>query len=132
MENKKRSGADVKKIIGVIILASEKRTVRLELTLTETEYAQLKERIKLAEIKTTTHFLRLMALRGYIITLDLKAILEPVKLVRNIASNVNQISARVNSNGSIYKADVDELKEKYEKLTGSVSEIVGYISRLET
>jgi hypothetical protein len=118
--------------MGGIILVSEKRTVRLEVTFTETEYAKLRDDMKSTGIKTMTHFLRVMALRGCIINLDLRAILEPVKLVRNIASNVNQISARVNSNGSIYKADVDELKEKCEKLTGSVSEIVGYISKLET
>ncbi len=57
--------------------------------------------------------------------------MEPVKLMRNIAGNVNQIAARVNSTGNIYAEDLAELKEKCEQLSGSVSEIVGVMNRLD-
>lgn len=109
----------------------EKRTVRLELTLSNTEYEQLKTRMGLAQIKTVNNFLRIMALKGYIINLDIKPLLEPTKLMRNISNNINQISTRVNSINNIYAEDMIELKEKYEQLSKTTSEIVGYISRLE-
>jgi hypothetical protein len=112
-------------------MGRKNRTVRLELTLSESEYGQFKERMELAGIKTTANFLRVMALKGYIINLDVKAVMEPVKLMRNIAGNVNQIAVRVNSTGNIYAEDIAELKEKCEQLSGSVSEIVGAMNRLE-
>ncbi len=112
-------------------MGRKNRTVRLELTLSETEYVQFKERMELAQITTAANFLRIMALKGYIINLDVKAVMEPVKLMRNIAGNVNQIAARVNSTGSFYAEDLAELKEKCEQLSGSVSETVGVINRLD-
>jgi hypothetical protein len=111
-------------------MGRKNRPVRLELTLSEAEYGQFKERMELAQVTSAAYFLRIMALQGYIISLDVKAILEPVKLMRNIADNVNQIAARVNATGNIYTEDLTELKEKCGQLSGSVSEIVGYMNRL--
>jgi hypothetical protein len=82
-------------------------------------------------IQTVTHYLRKMALNGYIINFDLKTILEPIKLMRNISNNVNQITARVNSTNNIYAEDITELKEKYGELSNSVSKIMNYFSELD-
>jgi hypothetical protein len=119
------------KKIGAIVMENKKRPVRLELTLTNDEYEQLKERMESVQIKTVANYLRIMAFKGYIINLDMKAMLEPVKLMRNISSNINQIAVRVNSTDSLYAEDVAELEDNYSELSKSVSEIIGYISRLE-
>ena len=108
----------------------EKRTIRLEVTLNATEHEQLRERMAAAHVKTASNFLRIMALKGYVINIDLRTMLEPVKLMRNISSNINQISMRVNSTNNIYADDITELKEYYSQLSENVSKIVGYISQI--
>lgn len=112
-------------------MGKDKRIIRLEATFNNEEYGKLKERIGQTNIKTMSNYLRTMALKGYIINLDLKEILEPVRLMRSISSNINQISAIVNSTDSIYAEDISELNEKYKELSKSIAEIIGYISRLE-
>lgn len=109
----------------------ESEKIRFSIRFTPEEYSKLKEYMSMAGFGTMNAYIRKMALNGYIINLDLEAILEPVKLMRNIASNINQISTRVNSTDNIYAEDVAELREKYGQLAKSVSEIVSYISRLE-
>lgn len=103
----------------------------MELTLSDAEYEQLIKMKDMTGIQTVTHYLRKMALNGYIINFDLKTILEPIKLMRNISNNVNQITARVNSTNNIYAEDITELKEKYGELSNSVSKIMNYFSELD-
>ena len=98
---------------------------------TPEEYSQLKECMSRAGFGTMNAYIKKMSLNGYIINLDLEAILEPIKLMRNISSNINQIATRVNSTNNIYAEDIAELKEKYQQLSKNISEIVTYISRLE-
>jgi hypothetical protein len=105
--------------------------MRFSVRFSAEEYAKLKENMETAGFGTMNSYIRKMALDGYIINLDLKAIMEPVKLMRNIAGSMNQIAARINATGSIYAEDTAELTEKYGQLALSVSKIVGYISRLE-
>lgn len=109
----------------------ENEKIRFSVRFTPEEYSKLKEYMSMAGFGTMNAYIRKMALNGYIINLDLEAVLEPVKLMRNISNNINQISTRVNSTGSIYAEDVAELNEKYRQLVKNISEIVSYISRLE-
>jgi len=109
---------------------NEKR-LNVSVRFTKNEHEHLRKCVEEAGFRTINGYIRKMALNGYIIKLDLKPILEPVKLMRNIASSINQISMRVNSTGNIYAEDVAELKGKYDSLSKSVAEILAYISRLE-
>lgn len=105
--------------------------MRFSVRFSAEEYTKLKENMDIAGVGTINSYIRKMALNGYIINIDLKTIMEPVRLMRNIAASMNQVAARVNSTGSIYAEDMAEFTEKYEQLTARVSEIIGYISRLE-
>jgi len=105
--------------------------VKVTVRFLENEHEQLLKCVADAGFKTINSYIRKMALNGYIIKLDLVPILEPVKLMRNISSSVNQIAARANATHNIYAEDITELKERYTELSESVAGIVGYIRRLE-
>ena len=107
------------------------KRVNVSVRFPKNEHEQLLKRVDDAGFSTINSYIRKMALNGYIIKLDLSPILEPVKLMRNISNNINQISTRINSTNNIYTEDIAELKEKYSQLAESVVEIVGYIRRLE-
>ena len=92
------------------------KRVNVSVRFPKNEHEQLLKRVDDAGFSTINSYIRKMALNGYIIKLDLDPILEPVKLIRNIASNVNQIAVRVNSTDNIYAEDVAELKENYSQL----------------
>ena len=87
--------------------------------------------MSMAGFATINGYIPKIALNGYIIKMDLGPILEPVKLMKNMSNNINQISMRVNSTDNIYAEDVAELRENYKQLEKSVSKILTYISHLE-
>ena len=61
-------------------------------------------------------YLRKMAVDGYIVQLDMGSVLELVKLMRSISSNVNQIARRCNETRNLYAEDVEDLRRGYAQL----------------
>jgi len=61
-------------------------------------------------------YLRRMAFTGYVVRVDYSDIRELSRLLRNAASNLNQISRRVNETGSIFADDIRDLQGKYDIL----------------
>ena len=54
-----------------------------------------------------------MAVDGYVVQLDMGSVVELVKLLRSISSNVNQIAHRCNSTRNLYAQDVEDLRKGY-------------------
>lgn len=61
-------------------------------------------------------YLRKMAVDGYIVQLDMGAVVELVKLLRSISNNVNQIARRCNETRNLYAQDVEDLRRGYTKV----------------
>ena len=61
-------------------------------------------------------YLRKMAVDGYIVHLDMECVVELVKLLRSISSNVNQIARRCNETRNLYAEDVEDLRRGYAQL----------------
>ena len=76
----------------------------------------ISERMKLTGIKNREAFLRKMALDGYILSINLSDLQKMIGLLGNAANNLNQIAKRVNISQSIYKDDIKDLQENYNKL----------------
>lgn len=72
--------------------------------------------MKLTGIKNREAFLRKMALDGYILSINLSDLQKMIGLLGNAANNLNQIAKRVNISQSIYKDDIKDLQENYNKL----------------
>lgn len=65
---------------------------------------------------TLSRFVRAMIFEGYIVQFSESEQKELVRLVGNIANNVNQIAVRVNSTGKVYEDDLKEIKDGVDRL----------------
>ena len=85
-----------------------KRTVQLKFRVTEAERDLILEKMKLT--RNMAAYLRKIAIDGYIIQIDHSDIKAMTAEIQKIGVNVNQIARRVNSTGSVYQEDIDEIK----------------------
>ena len=69
-------------------------------------------------------YLRKMAVDGYIVQLDMGAVLELVKLLRSVSSNVNQIARRCNSTRNLYAQDVEDLRQGYTEVWQGINDLL--------
>jgi nitrate reductase assembly molybdenum cofactor insertion protein NarJ len=65
-------------------------------------------------IKNMHSYLLRMEADGHIIHIELDSVKETTRLLSNATSNINQIARRVNETGSIYAADVENLRQRYD------------------
>ena len=87
------------------------RTIDAKLYFTEEEMALIKDKMNACGERNRSRFLRKLIFDGKAVYLDTKPVAEYVRLVRNIANNVNQIAKRVNETSQIYAFEVKELAE---------------------
>ena len=87
-----------------------KRTVQLKFRVTEAERDLILEKMKLIPTRNMAAYLRKIAIDGYIIQIDHSDIKAMTAEIQKIGVNVNQIARRVNSTGSVYQEDIDEIK----------------------
>ena len=71
-----------------------------------------------------------MAIDGYVIRLDLSDFNEVTRLLRINANNLNQYAKRANETESIYREDIQELKEQQDHLWEKLKEIAGKMVRI--
>ena len=92
-------------------MANRTRTHRNEFHLNDDEQYILDEKFRLSKMKSKSAFLRKLVLYGFVYDVDYSQIREMNSLLGNIGSNLNQIAKRVNSTNTIYKKDMEEIKE---------------------
>ena len=78
-----------------------KRTVQIKFRVTEAERDLIEEKMKLIPTRNMAAYLRKIAID------DIKAMTAEIQ---KIGVNVNQIAKRVNSTGSVYQEDIEEIK----------------------
>jgi uncharacterized protein (DUF1778 family) len=106
---------------------SEKNRVRnhyITFRVTEQERELIDKRMEQAGVKNRRAYLLRMAVDGQIIRLELDSVKEMVRLLSNATNNINQIARRANTSGSIYAADLDEVRKRYEELRGQMKEVL--------
>lgn len=87
------------------------RTYPVQFYLSEDENYILEEKFKISGMKSKSAFLRKLVLYGFVYDVDYSHIREMNGLLGNIGGNINQISKRINTTNSIYKEDMNEIKE---------------------
>lgn len=107
-----------------------KRNIRLEFYVTQEEKDAIEARMRLYGTENLSAFLRKIAMDGYVLKLDLPELKELLTLMRYAGNNINQIAYRANSTGRLYQADIDEIKQKQEKLLETAGNILRSLSRL--
>ena len=87
-----------------------KRTVQIKFRVTEAERDLIEEKMKLIPTRNMAAYLRKIAIDGYILQVDHTDIKAMTAEIQKIGVNVNQIAKRVNSTGSVYQEDIEEIK----------------------
>lgn len=76
-------------------------------------------------------YLRKMAIDGYVLHLDLPELKELVSLLRRSSNNLNQLTRRVHETGRFYDADLEDLRQGYDRLWAAAGRVFSQLSKLE-
>ena len=101
-----------------------KKSVRVEFVISEQEADLIKERMAELGITNLSAYLRKMAVDGYIIHLDMSDIQELIRLLRICSNNLNQYARRANETGSVYAADVEDLRARLDNLWDGMDKLL--------
>ena len=102
---------------------NRKRKNQLKIYLTDEEKEIFEKKMKLANCKTMSHFLRKCVLEKEIYIVDIEPFRDLQWLLSNATNNINQIAKATNTTGVIYKKDIDYMREKIEKLSKEIWDI---------
>ena len=81
-------------------------------------------------IRSMGAYLRKMALDGYCINLELSDVKELVSLLSRCSNNLNQYAKRANETGSIYQADIQDLRERLDNIWTDMKEVLVHLSSI--
>lgn len=105
-------------------MKKENRNVQLHFFVTEPEAELIKECMAELGITNFSAYLRKMAVDGYIIHLDMGDIQEMIRLLRICSNNLNQYTRRANETGSVYAADVEDLRTRLDDLWNGMDKLL--------
>lgn len=109
----------------------EKRDVTIKLRLSETELAQIQDRMREYGTSNMSAFVRKMAIDGYIVKLELPELKEMTRLLSSYSNNLNQIAKRVNATGHAYSTDFDEIQQRQDELWTAAEKIIRTLAKLK-
>ena len=104
-------------------MANRFRNERIEIKLTKEEKEVFEKKMKLANCKTMSHFLRKCVLEKEIYVVDLDLFRNLQWLLSNATNNINQIAKATNMTGVIYKNEIESMNKQIEKLSKEIWQI---------
>ena len=107
-----------------------KRDIFIRFMVDEKERDMIYRRMEQSGITNLRAFLLKMAVDGRVIYVELDSVREMVRLLSNATNNINQIAKRANETGSIYAADLDELRGRYDEIWGQMKIILRKLSEI--
>ena len=96
---------------------NRKRNNQLKIYLTDEEKEVFEKKMKLANCKTMSNFLRKCVLEKEIYVVDLEPFRNLQWLLSNATNNINQIAKATNTTGVIYKNEIESMNKQIEKLS---------------
>lgn len=106
------------------------KSINLHFMVNEEENELIKRQMKQSGIRSLRAYLLKMAVDGRIFHVELDSVREMVRLLSNATNNINQIARRANETGSIYAADLNDLRGRYDELWEQTREILRRLSAL--
>lgn len=101
-----------------------KKSIRVEFVMSEQEAELVKGRMAELGITNLSAYLRKMAVDGYIIHLDMRGVQEMIRLLRICSNNLNQYTRRANETGSVYAADMEDLRTRLDGLWDGMDKLL--------
>ena len=110
---------------------NRKRDAHFHFWADEAEAAVIRERVASTGAANFGAYIRKLAIDGLIINVDLSDVRDMVRLLRNIANNINQIAKRTNETRNFYAADVEELRRLYDTLWEAANKILSGLAAIK-
>lgn len=88
------------------------RDKQLKIRVTDYEYQLIQERMKKSGAASLREFLVDSATQGYLINVDYSDIKALAYEINRIGNNINQIAHKINSEGSVYKREIEDVQDK--------------------
>ena len=110
--------------------AKRTRDIRVDLRLSQKEHDYIQERMSEAGTVNMSAFIRKMALKGYVLHVDLAPIRELVSLQRRCSNNLNQVAVNVNTYGGIYPEEIQALQKDYAALWEPLSDLIKQLAEV--
>ena len=92
------------------MIENRKRNIQVKFRVDEKEYECIMKKVQLSRKKSMASYLRLMAVTGRIMNIELEDIKILSANVGRISSSINQIAKRANATGNVYEEDIADLK----------------------
>ena len=108
-----------------------KRNVHLHLWATEEEAALIRDRMARMGIVNVSAYMRKMAIDGFFVNLDLTDVRELTSLLRYCSNNLNQYAKRANETGSIYAADIEDLRTRLDGIWEATNGILRELAQVQ-
>lgn len=87
------------------------RDRQLKIWVTDYEYQLIRERMKASGSATLREFLVDVAANGFLINVDYSDIKALAYEINRIGNNINQIAHKINSEGMVYKKQIEDVQE---------------------
>ena len=110
---------------------NRQREVQLKFRVTPEERALIGQKMEQLGTTNMAAYLRKMAVDGYAVNLELPELREMVSLLRRSSNNLNQLIRRVHETGRFYDADLEELRQSYDRLWDAAQKILTALAKLE-
>ena len=110
---------------------NRKRDVHFHFWADEEEAALIRQRMASLGVTSLGAYMRKVAIDAYVINLDLSDVRELVSLLRRCSNNLNQYAKRANETGSVYAADVEDLRGRFDEIWGAASGILSALSDIK-
>ena len=103
------------------------RKNQLKIYLSDQEKQIFENKLAISKLKSMSLFIRKCVLEKEIFVVDITPIMKIQQLLSNQANNINQIAKKINTNGVIYKNDINYIKQLNETFSEEIFKIQSLI-----
>ena len=111
-------------------MANRSRGILLKFFVSEQELEQIKAKMEQYGTSNLSAYLRKIAIDGYVVNLELPELGEMVSLLRRSSNNLNQLTRRVHETGQFYDADLEDLRQGYDRLWDAAQKILTTLAKI--
>lgn len=94
-------------------MAGKREFKQFHIGFSEEEWETVCKKASAAKMRNGT-YVRTMAVEGQVKVYELKELAALKRAFTSIGKNINQIAANVNSEGAVYKKDIEQIQEEFE------------------
>ena len=93
-----------------------RKEVELKVRISPEDKERIRSKMEEAGILNMSAYVRKMALDGICVRLDLAEVRQLIVLLQRCSNNLNQYAKRANETGSVYAADIEDLRSRLEEI----------------